>query len=202
MGTFNKLDVAYLKPGDILVSTTSATESSIIRMGTHSVVSHAMLYIGEGKVIEAIGEGVKIRLIEENINSRGYKNVMAYRYPSLSSNKAELMVGYATRLKGKGYDFKALVGVAESSDALLMRANPYMAAVLNPIGYGGQMLVHHFAQKGSFNDVNKYFCSELVFESYQKSGVILMNQPPHMSYPQQIIDLGAKGSLNYLGNLN
>ncbi len=202
MGEFSKLDLSYLKQGDILVSTTNAIVSTIIRTGMHSIVSHAMLYIGDGLVIEAIGEGVKINSLQNNIETHGYKNVMAYRYPSLTSNKATLIVSFAKRQKGKGYDFTGLAGAAESMDSLRMRENPMYATMFAPVAYGGQMIVHHFAKQGTFDNNNKYYCSELVFDSYLKSGIILINDPPYMSYPQQIIDLGNKGTLNFLGNFD
>ena len=202
MSDFSNIDIGYLMPGDILVSTTNATVSNIIRIGTHSIVSHAMLYVGEGKIIEAVGEGVNVNLLRNNIEAHGYRNVTAYRYPSLSTDKARLIVTYALRQKGKGYDYSGLIGGAENSDALLMRSYPSVAIILVPLALGGQMAVRHFANSGTFQNENKYFCSELVFESYLKSGIILINDPPHMSYPQQIIDLSNKGTLSYLGNIN
>lgn len=204
MSTFSLLDIRYLKPADILVSTTNALVSTIIRTGTHSVVSHAMLYLGEGKVIEAVGEGVKISELQNNINSHGYKNVTAFRYPSLSSEKAAIVVAYALKKNGKKYDYRGLIGGAENSDPLYVRSNP-IALATNPmtmISFGEQMIVRHFAQKGTFNDPDKYFCSELVFEAYERSNVRLISDPAYMSYPQQVIDLGNRGILNYLGNLN
>jgi uncharacterized protein YycO len=202
MNTFSKLDISYLMPADILVSTTNAVVSNIIRVGTHSVVSHAMLYIGEGNVIEAVGEGVNINLLKNNIDSHGYRNVAAFRYPSLSMDNAKLIVTFATNQKGKGYDYSGVIGGAENSDVFAARSNPSTALLVAPAFLVGQLVVHHFASGGSFNNKNKYFCSELVFESFQKSGINLINDAPYMSYPQQIIDLANKGTLSYLGNLN
>ena len=47
-----------LEAGDLIVSTTAARVSRGIRTATSSPVSHAMLYVGNGQVIEAIQEGV------------------------------------------------------------------------------------------------------------------------------------------------
>ena len=202
MGNFHIIDIEYLKKGDILVSTTNATVSSVIRVGTHSVVSHAMLYIGDGEVIEAVGEGVKINNLRMNISSHGYLNVIAYRLPTLTSEKANTVVNYALMQTGKAYDFGGLVGAAENSDPVFMRSNPVSSMILHPFAYPAQMGVHLLGRTGAFQDENKYFCSELVFESYEKTGVNLLGHPAYQSYPQQVIDLGNRGVLIYLGNLN
>ncbi len=54
-----------LKAGDIIVSTTDQNISKAIRLVTKSEVSHAILYIGDNKVIESIEEGVSERKIED-----------------------------------------------------------------------------------------------------------------------------------------
>lgn len=202
MGNFHLIDIEYLKKGDILVSTTNATVSSVIRVGTHSIVSHAMLYIGDGEVIEAVGEGVKINSLHNNIITHGYRNVMAYRLPSLTSERAISVVNYALSQKGKAYDFGGLVGAAENSDPVFMRSNPVSSYILHPFAFPAQMGVHLLGRTGAFQDANKYFCSELVFESFERSGINLLGHPAYQSYPQQIIDLGNRGVLIYLGNIN
>lgn len=47
-----------MNPADVIVSTTNATISGVIRADTSSSVSHAALYDGAGRVYEAIGQGV------------------------------------------------------------------------------------------------------------------------------------------------
>ena len=53
-----KITQAEMQPADIIVSTGSGAVSAVIRTGSLSPYSHAALYIGNGEVIEAIGEGV------------------------------------------------------------------------------------------------------------------------------------------------
>ena len=53
------IGVDALQPADIIVSTARHAVSYAIRAGTLSAISHAMLYVGNGKVIEAVGSGVR-----------------------------------------------------------------------------------------------------------------------------------------------
>ena len=50
-----------LQPGDLLLSTTSEAISATIREVTDSPVSHVAVYIGNGEVIEGIGDGGVLR---------------------------------------------------------------------------------------------------------------------------------------------
>lgn len=52
------LSISALRPADIIVSTTDAAVSAMIRAGSGSSVSHSMLYIGGGAIVEAIDAGV------------------------------------------------------------------------------------------------------------------------------------------------
>lgn len=59
------IDENALSIGDIIVSTTPALISRVIRRATGSVVSHALVYIGGGQVVEAIGAGVTLRTLRK-----------------------------------------------------------------------------------------------------------------------------------------
>lgn len=52
------ISASTLRPADIIVSTTDAAVSAVIRAGSGSSVSHSMLYIGGGSVVEAVEAGV------------------------------------------------------------------------------------------------------------------------------------------------
>lgn len=53
------IDVNALRPADIIVSTTNAAVSAVIRAGIGSSVSHSMIYIGGSTVIEAVERGAQ-----------------------------------------------------------------------------------------------------------------------------------------------
>lgn len=56
-----RLNDAVLKPGDIVLTTATATISKAIRIATRSDISHAMVYVEDRSVIDATGEGVHAR---------------------------------------------------------------------------------------------------------------------------------------------
>jgi hypothetical protein len=56
-----RLDAVLLKPGDIVLTTTTAAVSKAIRAATGSDISHAMVCVEDRSVIDATGEGVHAR---------------------------------------------------------------------------------------------------------------------------------------------
>src|SRR5689334_11123626 len=90
-----------LQMADIIVSTTSATVSAVIRTGTMSAVSHAALYIGAEQVVEAIGEGVVLRDLD--LSLRDDRLAVAYRVPNLSPEQALRVRDYVGMNLGKPY---------------------------------------------------------------------------------------------------
>lgn len=58
-----RIHPSALQPADIVVSTTPATVSWVIREVTGAPFSHAMLYVGNGDVIEAIPSSVVPRTL-------------------------------------------------------------------------------------------------------------------------------------------
>src|SRR5688572_11877595 len=62
------ISVNALRPADIIVSTTNARISAVIRAGIGSSVSHSMLYVGGSHVVEAIGSGVTRQPLADALN--------------------------------------------------------------------------------------------------------------------------------------
>jgi hypothetical protein len=59
-----KLNGSRLKVGDIVLTTTTAPVSKVIRIATHSDISHAMVCVESSSVIDATSEGVQARNIQ------------------------------------------------------------------------------------------------------------------------------------------
>jgi len=60
-----KVDIHKTRPGDILLTTQPATTSKVIRKATGSDISHAMLVVAIGSVIDSTGEGVQARNVDK-----------------------------------------------------------------------------------------------------------------------------------------
>lgn len=75
------LSVSALRPADIIVSTTDAAVSAVIRAGSGSSVSHSMISIGGGAVVEAVDAGVVVRRPRRRAPGRGAGDCVASSQP-------------------------------------------------------------------------------------------------------------------------
>jgi cell wall-associated NlpC family hydrolase len=111
-----------LQAADIIVSTTTAGTSLGIRLATGSVVSHAALYCGSGSVIEAIGQGVVSRSIDDSV--AGDALAVAYRSPDMTPNIADSIIEYASEQIGDPYDLAGAMASASLILCLIGGARP------------------------------------------------------------------------------
>jgi cell wall-associated NlpC family hydrolase len=133
------IGTSALEMADIIVSTTNATVSGVIRVGTASVVSHAALYAGSGEVVEAIGKGVVSHAIDEALEEDVL--AVAYRSPDLPSSIARAIIAYAGKQVGTPY---SVAGALLSSDKIACR-------VVGPrpgTFYCSQLVIESYAKGG------------------------------------------------------
>ncbi len=187
---------AQLAPGDIIVSTTDAVASQVIRQWTHSKISHVMLYLGHGQVVEAVAEGVVARSLTAALHEATL--AMAFRKKGLSHKVVQNVLTYA-RAKAaekRAYDYGGAAGGGA-------RANPAACRALLGVSVGllAAELACRSASRGGWQDPEKYYCSELVLEAFERAGVRLVDTSPSVSVPQQIVDAAQKGVLAYVGHL-
>lgn len=176
-----------LKPADIVVSTTNAAASRVIRSVTSSAVSHAMLYAGGGKVIEAIAEG---GVVERTIGQAltGARLAVAYRHVAMKAGKGNAIVARARRHVGSGYDYGGAAGGGARSNTLVC---------VSALGILGCAAV----RSGILNSSARFYCSELVLEAFRKSGLAITNRAPSVSSPNDIVQAYSNGKLEYIGHL-
>jgi len=62
-----RIDFSKLRKGDILLTTSSHPQSKAVRAFTKSDISHAMLYVANGSVMDSTGEGVHARNLQRQI---------------------------------------------------------------------------------------------------------------------------------------
>ncbi len=160
-----------LEPGDIIVSTTTAAVSGVIRVGSGSVVSHTALYAGGGEVIEAIGSGVVRRPVAAAYADAAL--AVAFRVPGIRPAEAQAVVAEADRIRAAGTPY-SIGGALLSTDKVLCRlAGP------RPSGF---------------------FCSQLVLEAYARAGRPLSELPSHCGTPEDVVQI-AEQRLEYAGHL-
>lgn len=183
------IDERALAIGDIVVSTTPALISKLIRVATGSVVSHAMLYIGGGQVVEAIGPGVTLRMLRQAIGEASL--AAAYRHPRLTATQGLMVRDYVGHQIGKGYD---VAGIAGQAGFQLDRRMTCIDADIECIRRVGQMNMR-------VQRADRFFCSELVAAAFGRAGVPLTGTPPSWVSPDDIASLRMSGTLQYVGHL-
>ena len=177
------IGTSALHSGDIIVSTTRQFASRIIRLGTLSPVSHVMLYVGDGKVIEAVGSGVRETTLAAAIDDSIL--AVAYRHPQVDATRAAAIVAHARSRVGNPYN---VAGVAFQGYRIL---NPLPGAVIEVIG---RRLGVEVGQAGAV------YCSELVLECFERAGVPLAGSRPAQSTPDAVVQI-ARSNLSYVGHL-
>jgi N-acetyl-anhydromuramyl-L-alanine amidase AmpD/V8-like Glu-specific endopeptidase len=177
------IGIDALAAGDIIVSTSRHPVSYAIRGGTLSAVSHAMLYVGEGRVIEAVASGVREVPLATAIADAIL--AVAYRDPRVTTAIAAAIVAHARSRVGQPYNY---AGAAFNGYRIL---NPLPATIIDRIA---SRLGLEVGQAGAA------YCSELMFEAYEQAGVPLTATRPGASTPEDIVEL-RRSALAYVGHL-
>lgn len=187
-----------LKMGDIILSTTSSKISDIIQLSTNSPISHAMLYVGDGLVVEAILEGVVNRTLEEALFESSVAVVA--RFPGLTEQQQSVIRDFAGEQVGKRYDFYAAIQspdfVKDHNICNLLSSEKAKKECLKwkgKIDLGMRLF--------GIGEDNSFFCSELVLRAYQEAGIKLTTTEPEYSPPSKILTMMLKKQLIYVGHL-
>jgi hypothetical protein len=110
------ISVNSLRPADIIVSTTDAGVSAVIRAGIGSSVSHSMIYVGGGFVVEAIEIGVTRLPITSAIEHATL--AIALRRRSLTEKQRSDVLANANRFALRPYDTVGAAGSGTNTDLL------------------------------------------------------------------------------------
>jgi uncharacterized protein YycO len=175
------INVHALRPADIIVSTTNASTSAVIRAGIGSSVSHSMLYIGGSTVIEAIELGVVRQPIATSLNQAVL--AIALRRRNLTEKQRGDVIKYATQFMTRPYDY---VGAAGSGTSLAR------GGLLASMGCGISLIFCAAGTAGVTNNARPgvadraFFCSELVARVFELAGAPLVEGSPSFTTPRQI----------------
>lgn len=179
--------------GDIIVATTTHPVSWAIRTATGSPVSHAMLYIGGGQVVEAVGSGVTMRSLADAIADASL--AVAFRHPTITEEQALRARDFAGRHLDEAYAYRGLArGLRFRLDQLVH--------CRGKTGEEYQRCRDWYGKVDLGTPTNdEFYCSQLVLAAYADAGLPLTAQPPHWSSPQDIVDLALTSTLAYVGHL-
>lgn len=172
-----------LRPADIIVSTTNAAISVAIRAGIGSSVSHSMIYIGGGFVVEAVDAGVVRNPLTDALS--GAVLGIALRRRNLTAKQRAAVIENALRFKNSNLPYDK-IGAAGSGSSLprggLLSA---LACTISlefcPIGIAGVA-----ANAAPGNADKAFFCSELVARCFELAGAPVVDAAPSFTTPRQI----------------
>lgn len=116
-----KIDTSKLKKGDIILSTSTEGTSRLIRAVTRSDISHAMLYVANGSVMDSTSEGVQARNIEKMFYEDECALYVFRPTMILSKEKIDRVVEYVRSETGAPYTRKEAI-----------------SSVLSPVSRGGE----------------------------------------------------------------
>ena len=191
-----------LEPGDILLTSVATLGSFGIRLGTVSPVSHAVLYLGDGEIAEAVGDGVRARRIEDVVAEE--QMVVAFRHPGIDAEHAQRLRAWALSQVGTRYN---TIGVLLNAPFVLNRRICELPLIP---GAARDFCVRGFAmvQLGASRN-DQFFCSQFVLEAYNQAGLPVTTADPRWVSPADLLhmregdvpSIPATQPLRYVGHL-
>lgn len=173
-----------LRAGDILLSAANGLTSAGIRLFTLAPVSHAALYIGNGEVAEAVGEGVRVRTLDAVLDEESV--VVAFRHPSLDDAAAARLRSFAEAQVGHPYNFVGVMMQAPFSVERRLCELPTVPATVRNACITGLATIQLGVDRG---EDNRFFCSQFVLEAYREAGVPITRAQPTWVSPADILHM-------------
>jgi len=172
-----------LEPGDIVLTSMPGLAGAGIELLTIAPVSHVAIYVGEGRVVEAVRSGVGERSIAQVLDEESVALVL--RYPGLAPAQARRIAQYARAKQGAGFSFVGVtLQIPYSVGRKLVCELPFVpGAVRDPCLRGLGLLSQLAARE------QRLFCSQLVLQAYRHAGVALTEADPRMVSPADILHM-------------
>lgn len=193
-----KIEVAELRIADIIVSTTNHPTSRGIRAAIGADISHAMIYTGNGRVIEAIDAGVVRRDLQRE-SLLDATLAIALRRAGMNESQRQAVVARASQFENLPYDKLGAAG--SGMTAKRARAGVVAGCILSPLACAGGGIVLSRQISENAKDENKdkmFFCSELVARAYELAGVPIVDGQATNTNPRAI---RISSKLQYVGHL-
>ena len=149
------------RPGDYGVVRSTGLFARLIQIGTLSRWNHAVIYIGNGTIVEANPTGVETSPVSR------YENIAWNQHEELNDFQRMTIVNHAISLVGKPYNFLNIAG-------LMLR--------IVGIKFLGNWILKHLA------DHQGYICSELVAECYRLAGNVLVSEKDYLVNPGDLAE--------------
>lgn len=100
-----KIDCSKLRVGDIILSTSPGWEGDIVRRGTRSDISHAMLCVAPSSVMDSTGAGVHAKNIDKMFFEDDCALYVYRLLKTIPSNKLQKVVEFVRLRTGARYSY-------------------------------------------------------------------------------------------------
>jgi uncharacterized protein YycO len=196
------VDASLLEPGDIILSAAKGITSLGVRLFTTSPVSHAALYMGQGEIVEAVGEGVRRRSLHEALEEDAV--AVAFRFPELQLDQMQRISEFADAQIGKKYNHLGVVLQAPFALEKKICELPVLPATVRDLCIRGVASI----QLGVVSE-KTFFCSQFLIEAYRNAGIPMTDADPRWISPADIMhmregdvpSMRARQTLAYVGHL-
>ena len=179
------MKASELQVADVILSTTSAVVSKVIKTGTAAGYSHAMLYVGGGAVVEAVANGVVQRSIKLALGEA--RLASAFRLKTLSGDQAQKIADYAKAKVGGSYAYGGVFGGSGLVSVLSAPAQPW----LHLARWGANKV------KAGVGSKRTYFCSELVEDAFESQELTVSRYYPSMTNPGDIAEFSERNPFKF-----
>ncbi|MBI2770829.1 MAG: distant relative of cell wall-associated hydrolase [Burkholderiales bacterium] len=171
-----------LLPGDILLSSGKGLTAAGIQLLTLGPVSHAALYVGDGEVAEAVGEGIRSRRLADVLNDEAV--VVAFRHPAVNAGHMQRMRLFVSQNLGNKYNLMGVVLQAPFSIERRVCELPLVPPPVRDFCIQGIAAVQLGMGR---NDI--FFCSQFVLEAYRRAGIPLTDADPRLVSPADLLHM-------------
>jgi uncharacterized protein YycO len=176
------LEPEVLQPGDILLTSEPTLTSASIRLMTFAPVSHAAVYVGDRRVVEAVHSGVRVRDLEEILAEAAM--VLVLRYPELTAEQAVLIKEYAVNKSGAGFNFLGITLHIPFSISRRACEPPFVPPALRDACIRRMGVLHQLAASE-----RQLFCSQLVLQAYRHARVPVTDADSRLISPADILHM-------------
>ncbi|MDR2188449.1 MAG: YaeF family permuted papain-like enzyme [Azonexus sp.] len=198
----NLITAEALQAGDILLTSANSLPSISIQVGTFAPVSHAILYLGDGQVVEAVASGVRTRTLEQVIEEE--RMVVAFRVPGVESAHVERLRTWSLAQVGTRYN---VIGVVLSAPFVLNRRLCELPLVPTPVRSFCVTGLARIQLGVSRND--RFFCSQFIIAAYNHAELPITRADPRWISPADLLhmrendvpSIAATKPLRYIGHL-
>jgi uncharacterized protein YycO len=196
------ISAEQLKVGDIILSSDNGVNSLAVRLWTLASVSHASIYIGDNQIIEAVGEGVRLRSVSAMMQDEA--TIVAIRHPKFTAANSDALNTFAKQQVGKKYNYMGILLQAPFSLERRVCELPLVPELVRDFCVRGVATI----QLGLSNNDN-FFCSQLVLHAYHQAGLPLTDADPRLFNPADLLHMREgdvtsvkiRETLQYLGHL-